>query len=109
LFARRAHALHSRSKNGYVHWQFGDPVLWNTAFQYHLWQFFWPELEVNYTYWPNGTHAGWNQVLLTPGLILGRFKLAERENLIIGAGYQMAVTNNPVTQNNFVATVRLTF
>jgi hypothetical protein len=50
-----------------------------------------------------------NQVLLTPGLILGRFKLAERENLIIGAGYQFAVTNNPVTQNNFVATVRLTF
>jgi hypothetical protein len=44
-------------------------------------------VEVNYTFWPNGTHAGLNQVLLTPGLILGRFKLAERENLIIGAGY----------------------
>ena len=89
-------------------------MLFNTAFQYHLSQYFWPELEVNYTYWPNGTHAGWNQVLLTPGLILGRFKLANDTptrpvNLIIGAGYQVAVTPNPVTQNNFVGTVRVTF
>jgi hypothetical protein len=96
-------------KTGTFVGNFGDPFLWNTTFQYHLWEYFWPELEVNYTYWPNGTHAGWNQVLLTPGLILGRFKMAERQNLIIGAGYQMAVTNNPVTQNNFVATVRFTF
>ena len=30
-------------------------------------------------------------------------------NLIIGAGYQIAVTPNPVVKNNFVATVRITF
>ena len=30
-------------------------------------------------------------------------------NLIIGAGYQVAVTPNPVTQNNFVGTIRVTF
>ena len=52
--------------------------------------------------------------LLTPGLILGRFKLANDTptrpvNLIIGAGYQVAVTPNPVTQNNFVGTIRVTF
>jgi hypothetical protein len=40
---------------------------------------------------------------------LGRFAIAPRQNLIIGAGYQIAVTNNPVVQNNFVATVRFTF
>jgi hypothetical protein len=77
-------------------------------------KYFWPELEVNYEYWPNGTHAGLNQVLLTPGLILGRFQIGNDTptrpiNLIIGAGYQMAVTQNPVTQNNFVGTVRVTF
>jgi hypothetical protein len=93
---------------------FGDPILWNTAFQYHFFEYFWPELEVNYMYWPNGTHAGWNQVLLTPGLILGRFKIGMDSstrpiNLIVGAGYQVAVTPNPVTQNNVVATVRVTF
>jgi len=52
--------------------------------------------------------------MLTPGLILGRFKLANDTptrpvNLIIGAGYQVAVTPNPVTQNNFVGTIRVTF
>jgi hypothetical protein len=88
---------------------FGDPILWNTAFQYHLFQYFWPELEVNYTYWPNGVRAGLNQVLLTPGLILGRFALAPRQNLIVGVGYQVAVTPNPQVQNNLVATVRYTF
>jgi hypothetical protein len=101
-------------KTGTTLSNFGDPFLWNTAFQYHLFKYFWPELEVNYTYWPNGIHAGWNQVLLTPGLILGRFQIGNDTptrpiNLIIGAGYQMAVTPNPVTQNNFVGTVRVTF
>jgi hypothetical protein len=46
--------------------------LWNTAFQYHFLQYFWPELEVNYEYWPNGEHQGLSQVLLTPGIIFGR-------------------------------------
>jgi hypothetical protein len=93
---------------------FGDPILWNTAFQYHLFKYFWPELEVNYEYWPNGEHQGLSQVLLTPGLILGRFQIGNDTptrpiNLIIGAGYQVAVTPNPVTSNNFVGTMRITF
>ena len=93
---------------------FGNPILWNTAFQYHFMQYFWPELEVNYEYWPDGEHSGLSQLLLTPGLILGRFKIGQDTatrpiNLIIGAGYQMAVTANPVTKNNFVATARITF
>ena len=93
---------------------FGDPILWNTAFQYHFMQYFWPEVEVNYEYWPNGEHVGLNQVLITPGVILGRFKMGQDTatrpiNLIIGAGYQMAVTANPITKNNFVATMRVTF
>ena len=50
----------------------------------------------------------------SPGLILGRFKIGMDSptrpvNLIIGAGYQVAVTPNPVTQNNVVATARITF
>ena len=63
--------------------------------------------------------AKWNACWLepshvTPGLILGRFKLANDTptrpvNLITGAGYQVAVTPNPVTQNNFVGTIRVTF
>ena len=93
---------------------FGDPILWNTTFQYHLWQYFWPELEVNYTYWPNGEHQGLSQVLLTPGIIFGRFQIGMDSptrpiNLIFGAGYQVAVTADPVVKNNWVATMRITF
>lgn len=88
---------------------FGNPFLANVAFQYHLYQYFWPELEVNYTYWPSGTHADLSQVMLTAGLILGRIPLGGRNNLIFGAGYQFAVTSNPVTNNNWVMTARLTF
>jgi hypothetical protein len=55
-----------------------------------------------------------NQVLLTPGIIFGRFKIGQDTptrpiNLIFGAGYQIALTANPVVKNNFVATVRITF
>ena len=93
---------------------FGDPILWNTTFQYHFMQYFWPELEVNYEYWPNGEHQGLSQVLLTPGIIFGRFKIGMDSptrpiNLIFGAGYQIAVTPNPVISNNWVATARITF
>jgi hypothetical protein len=93
---------------------YGDPILWNTAFQYHFMQYFWPELEVNYEYWPNGEHQGLNQVLLTPGIIFGRFQIGQDSptrpvNLIFGAGYQFAVTPNPVTLNNWVGTIRITF
>jgi hypothetical protein len=93
---------------------YGDPILWNTTFQYHLWQYFWPELEVNYMYWPNGQHQGLSQVLLTPGIIFGRFKIGMDSptrpiNLILGAGYQVSVTGDPVVKNNWVATVRISF
>ena len=93
---------------------FGDPILWNTTFQYHLWQYFWPELEVNYTFWPNGEHQGLSQVLLTPGILFGRFQIGMDSptrpiNLIFGAGYQIAVTGDPVVKNNWVATMRITF
>ncbi len=93
---------------------FGDPILWNTTFQYHFMQYFWPELEVNYEYWPNGEHQGLSQVLLTPGIIFGRFPIGMDSptrpvNLIFGVGYQFAVTPTPVVQNNFIGTVRITF
>jgi hypothetical protein len=93
---------------------FGDPILWNTAFQYHFMRYFWPELEVNYEVWPNGQHVGLNQALLTPGVIFGRFQIGNvtatrPANLIFGAGYQVAVTPNPVTHDNVVATFRITF
>jgi hypothetical protein len=73
----------------------------NVTFQYHFAQFFWPELEVNNTYFLDGSERGHlDQVFLTPGIIFGRFTLADvgftKVNGIIGVGYQFAIAPNPV-------------
>jgi hypothetical protein len=107
-------ALSSPGTTASTNMNFGDPILWNTTFQYHLFDYLCPELEVNYEYRPNGEHVGLTQVMLTPDFILGRFQIGKDSptwpiNLIVGAGYQVAVTPNPVTQNNFVGTIQVTF
>ena len=94
----------------------GVSIVTNVAFQYHIAKYFWPEIEVNYTHWTDGDRSGKDQVFITPGLILGRFELAQDMNLIVGGGYQFAVTPvstkpvlTPVYDNNWIATTRLTF
>jgi len=87
----------------------GMPVAWNTAFQYRLFKFFWPEFEVNYTWWPNGQREGQTQVFLTPGLVIGRIPIHDRVGLTLGAGYQVAVTDHPAYHHNVVFSGRLPF
>jgi hypothetical protein len=96
----------------------GTPIATNVAFQYHLFEYFWPEFEVNHTYWADGNERGGkNQVLLTPGLILGRFVIKDRVKVIIGGGYQFAVSpryvdtteQTPAYNHSFIMTARLTF
>jgi hypothetical protein len=55
---------------------------------------FWPELEVNWTYYVGGQRGGLNQVYLTPGLVIGRFRLANGTLFTTGVGYQIAVAPN---------------
>jgi hypothetical protein len=52
----------------------------------------WPELEVNWTYYVDGQRGGSNQAFLTPGLVIGRFKLADGIIFTTGVGYQIAVS-----------------
>jgi hypothetical protein len=87
----------------------GMPVASNTAFQYRLFRFFWPEFEVNYTWWPNGEHEGLNQVFLTPGLIIGRIPVHDRVGLTFGAGYQIAVTHHPTYNHAVIFSGRIPF
>jgi hypothetical protein len=94
----------------------GTSIASNVAFQYHFAKYFWPEFEVNYTHWADGERSGKDQVFLTPGLILGRFQLAENTNLIVGAGYQFPVTPQttkpvltPTYDSNWIITTRLSF
>jgi hypothetical protein len=96
--------------------EIGTSIVSNIAFQYHLGQYFWPEFEVNYTHWADGERSGKDQVFLTPGLVLGRFKLCDDSNLIVGLGYQFAVTPKtsspvltPTYDTNWIVTSRLSF
>jgi hypothetical protein len=91
----------------------GNALMLNMALQYRVMKYFWPEVEFNGAYWPNGTHEGINdqsdQAFITPGLIIGRIPLTGRLRLTFGAGYQIAVTPHPTYYNNFILSVRLSF
>jgi hypothetical protein len=87
----------------------GRPIVWNTAFQYHIAHFFWPEVEVNYTHWVDGIHDGKTQVFVTPGVVLGKFEIKDRWGLSIGAGYQIAVTDFKTADNAVIVTARMPF
>jgi hypothetical protein len=87
----------------------GMSVAWNTALQYHIAKYFWPEVEANYTYWMNGTREGINQLYITPGILLGRLPIYDRVGLTFGAGVQVAVTDKPQLHRNIILTARLPF
>ncbi len=87
----------------------GTPLQMNTAFQYRLIKVLWPELDVNYTYWPNGEHTGLNQVFLTPSFMIGRLPIWQRVGMTVGLGYQVAVTGKPTYNHNFIVSVRVPF
>jgi hypothetical protein len=87
----------------------GMPLAWNTALQYRIFKYFWPEFEVNYTWWPNGQREGETQVFLTPGIIIGRIPIYERVGITAGLGYQVAVTSRPMYNHAAILTGRVPF
>jgi hypothetical protein len=96
----------------------GNVVTTNIAFQYHVLKYFWPEVEVNHTYWMTGNQRGGkNQIFITPGIIFGRFVIHDRIKAIVGVGYQTAVSPTyttkpvltPVYNHAWLLTTRLTF
>ncbi|WP_148294085.1 hypothetical protein [Azospirillum sp. B4] len=95
----------------------GKAVATNLTLQYHVADYFWPELEVNDTYWSGGLRDGKNQVLLTPGIIFGRFPLGGHSKANFGFGYQFAVSPSlqrepaltPTLDHAWVFTGRVSF
>jgi hypothetical protein len=87
----------------------GMPLAYNTAFQYLVAKYFWPEFEVNYTWWPNGQREGESQVFLTSGLVVGTIPIHDRLGLAAGAGYQVAVTSEPAYNHAVIFSVRVPF
>ena len=88
----------------------GRTIASNTALQYHVAQCrLWPEAEINSTFWKGGTNDGRKQTFITPGLILGRFKLHNRVALAGGVGFQIAATHYHQYNHGVIATVRVPF
>jgi len=87
----------------------GTPLFANAVLQYRLAKVFWPELEANYTYWPNGENAHLNELFITPGLVVGRFPIWRRPAVTVGLGCHFAVTDNALYHRNYVLSARFRF
>lgn len=87
----------------------GMPLVWNTALQAHVMEYFWPEVEVAYTYYKDGPNDGKNQVAVTAGIVAGRFALTPRVKLIVGGGYQKTVSSFYTFNHNWLLTARAAF
>jgi hypothetical protein len=87
----------------------GRNYLWNNAFQYRLFKKFWPEVELNSTFFQQGPHDGMKQNFATPGLVIGRLHLWKRVGFTIGGGYQIATTHFHTNNHNAILSVRFPF
>ena len=70
----------------------GHPVQNNVALQYRIRPQLWPEVEANWTHFPDGQRAGLDQVYVTTGVVAGRFALGDRLGVTVGVGYQIALS-----------------
>jgi hypothetical protein len=87
----------------------GRTIVWNNAFQYRVLRKFWPEVELNSTFFQDGKNDGQKQNFVTPGLIMGRFRLVGRVGFTVGGGYQIATTQFHTTNHNAILSIRFPF
>jgi hypothetical protein len=87
----------------------GRTFTWNNAFQYRILRKFWPEVELNSTFFQEGKNDGKKQNSVTPGLVMGRFHVWRRLGFTIGGGYQIATTHFHTTNHNAILSIRFPF
>jgi hypothetical protein len=99
----------------------GHTITWNNVAQYRVAttgvaRFFWPEVELNSSFYKGGSTDGDIAVFATPGLIIGRIPLSHdatgkpgRLGLTFGAGQQIAVSHYHSYNHATVITLRLPF
>lgn len=99
----------------------GHTIAWNNVAQYRLARtgyarFFWPEVELNSSFYKGGANDGKVATYATPGVIIGRIPLSHdakgnpgRLGLTFGAGEQIDLTKFRTTDRNLVFTARLPF
>jgi hypothetical protein len=79
-------------------------------------RFFWPEAEINSSFYKGGSNDGKIATFATPGLIVGKIPLTHdasgkpgRLGLTVGAGQQIALTHFHTYNHATVITVRMPF
>lgn len=92
----------------------GRSIVSNTAAQYHVSKYLWPELEINSTAWHGGTRDGKVQTFLCPGIMASKFSLRPHETqsrlgFAAGFGFQTAVTSYHTYNHSLIFTGRLLF
>jgi hypothetical protein len=87
----------------------GRTIAWNNAFQYRILKKLWPEVELNSTFFQDGKNDGLKQNFVTPGLVVGRFRLLGRAGFTFGAGYQIATTRFHTSNHNAILSIRFPF
>jgi hypothetical protein len=87
----------------------GRTYAWNNTLQYHIFKKFWPEVELNSTFFQQSKNDGKKQMFVTPGMIIGRLHLWGRMGLTFGGGVQIAATHFHTTNHNGIFTLRLPF
>lgn len=99
----------------------GHTIAWNNTVQYRLAKtgiarLFWPEVEVNSSFYKGGANDGKVGTFITPGMIIGRIPLKHdatgkpgRLGLTFGAGEQISATHFHTANHATVITVRIPF
>jgi len=97
---------------------YGDSLLGNMVLQYRFEKIIWPEVELNWTDWLNGTQRGGkNQLLMTVGAVVGKVALWKRLSVSLGLGYQFPLAPTyraqpailPAYSRNWIASLRVPF
>ena len=87
----------------------GRQLLFNNAFQLRVAKVFWPQVETNSTFFVDGPHSGSQQTFLTPGLVVGSFKIFQRLRFSPGIGVQIATTHFHLYDHRWVWSMRFPF
>jgi hypothetical protein len=97
---------------GSVH-AIGRTIAWNTVAQYQVGRIFWPEVEVNSSFYHLGPNDGKNQTFVTPGVMVSKIKLrreaSDRLALLFGGGMQIATSHYHAYNHGLVLTGRISF
>jgi hypothetical protein len=87
----------------------GRQILFNNAFQFKMAKIFWPQIETNSTFFIDGPYSGKKQTFLTPGLVVGSFRIFQRLRFAPGVGMQIATTSFHLYDHRWIWSLRFPF